>query len=139
MTKTFDFDAEKKATIAKLEALEKVGIEYKKLQEKVKNIDIVLIVQEYLNGEVDKIEKLAKKHLIDFKVDVDSLIGMVVVPGTSLPEGHTILPFMPSDNSEIEDNKYQTWRYVFDFNPSTGKNDFHWTTEWVNSWNDSNC
>lgn len=130
---SLDIEKEKQGLIAKLEALERVGLDYKALQTKLANFDVVAAIQQSIQADAEKITKFAKRHGIEFVIDVDSLVATVKLPEDpnkqSVDANSTVLPFKIDTEQTIYDDRYNSWRYI----------DGQWTDEWESSWASSNC
>lgn len=139
MTENFNLDAEKAATIAKLEAIERVGLDIKALKDKIANLDVVKLIEDHIKSEASKIEKYATKHNIGITINTDELVAVVKLPTVPTPDtkgqklSGTILPFTPEDGSQVTDTNWDEWRY--------SESEKRWIpeSEWASSWEDSGC
>ncbi len=121
---SFNFEEEKKATIARLDALERIGLDYKQLKEQIINLDVNALIAGHIKAEVEKIQKFAKKHNIDFKVDIDEL--------ALNPVNYTILPFKLSGHRQL-DIHGESWIY----NEYAKRWEMEEVEDWTDSWSSS--
>ena len=133
----FDLDKEKAATIARLEAIERVGLDIKALNTKLADLNVVELIENYVKTEVTKIEKYAAKHSIPLTLDANALVAVVKVPGNDVKvDGNVgiVLPFVPGNGERIYDETFdQQWEY------NKYQKRFVPEEEWESSWNDSGC
>lgn len=131
-----DIEKAKKDTIARLETLERVALDVKSLRERLADLDVNGLIEAHVHNELEKIRKYAlKRGMDDLELSENDFAVLVKVPNSSLPEGHTILPFTPANHRQqlqSVDWPYHTYYY------SNGA----WSTEeWDSSWDSSsaNC
>jgi hypothetical protein len=133
---TFDFEHAKKQTVQRLEALEKIRIDFENLKTKLKTLDVGGLIEQAAQAEITKIMRYAKQHEIPFTIDVADLIKQVQLPSLALtptnvrPEQN--LPFVPDLYEYITDSEGTMWNWDEDLK------------KWVKdeeeeSWHDSGC
>jgi hypothetical protein len=133
---TFDFEHAKKQTVQRLEALEKIRIDFENLKTKLKTLDVGGLIEQAAQADITKIMRYAKQHDIPFAIDVADLIKQVQLPTLALaptnvrPEQN--LPFVPDLDEYITDSEGTMWNWDEDLK------------KWVKdeeeeSWHDSGC
>jgi hypothetical protein len=133
---TFDFEHAKKQTVQRLEALEKIRIDFENLKTKLKTLDVGGLIEQAAQADITKIMRYAKQHDIPFAIDVADLIKQVQLPTLALaptnvrPEQN--LPFVPDLYEYITDSEGTMWNWDEDLK------------KWVKdeeeeSWHDSGC
>jgi hypothetical protein len=129
---TFDFEGQKKQFVQKLEAVEKLRLDYEALLKKLTELDIGTLVEQAAKAEIAKLTRYAKTHEIPFTIDVEDLLKQIKLPSvTSVSPAVThdprsVLPFIPDTDYEITDQYGDEWRWD--------------GSEWVkNNWNSSGC
>jgi hypothetical protein len=131
----FDFDLHKKQTVQRLEALEKIRLDFDNLKSKLKALDIAQLIEQAAQAEIAKIMRYAKQHEIPFTIDVKDLVGQVSVPSATLTPSNLhvsqTLPFKPALDEYISDEEGNGWTW-----DETKK---AWTLEDEEEWTDSGC
>lgn len=128
-------EEQKKATVAKLEALERVSLDHKALLASIEEVDVVALITAHIKDKATKIENYAKKHSIDFKIDLDSLVAKVKLPIETQPAVQQYphgLPFNILAGATVEDINWDTYKW----------DGFTWLhpDNWEESWESSqNC
>jgi SpoU rRNA methylase family enzyme len=109
----FDFDLHKKQTVQRLEALEKIRLDFDNLKTKLKDLNLTALVEQAAQTEITKIMKYAKQHEIPFTIDVKELVGQVQVPSATLTPSNLhpsqTLPFEPALDEYITDKDGDAW------------------------------
>lgn len=129
-------EQQKKDTVAKLEALERVSLDHKALLVSIESVDVVELITAHIKAQVTKLENYAKKHGIEFKVDTNALVAKVKLPieqkaiASVAPEYKHGLPFDILIGTELTDKYYNNHQW----------NGTDWVENWDNSWESSqNC
>jgi hypothetical protein len=127
---TFDFDKHKQDTIKRLEALEKIRLDFEAMKKKLSELDVGALIQQAAQTEIAKIMRYAKQHEIPFTIDVAELLAQVKIPAQPSVKGEKsqFLPFVPDTTESITDSNGNEWCWDND------------DQEWVkNHWDSSGC
>jgi hypothetical protein len=135
----FDFEEQKKLTVKRLEAIEKIRLDYEALLKRLKELNIGELIEQAAKTEIAKIMRYAKQHDIPFTIPVEELLKQVQLPVATQADAPSnlhpsqTLPFLPDLDNSLTDVDGDEWRWDAD--------EQEWVLAWDESsdWSNSNC